>query len=74
MCLAVPMKLTAIDGATGTVEQAGVRTTVGLDFIDSPQVGDYLVIHAGFAISRIDEEEAKQPLDLFRQIDEAGRS
>lgn len=68
------MKLLEIDGTAGTVAQAGITTTVGLDFIENPQVGDYLIIHAGFAISRIDEAEARQTLDLFRQLDEAGRT
>ncbi len=74
MCLAIPMRLIAIDGAAGTVEQGGVTRTVGLDFIEQPAVGEYLIIHAGFAISRVDEAEAQETLELFRQIDEAGRA
>ncbi len=68
MCLAIPMRLVSIDGTTGTVEHAGVRLQADLSCIETPAIGDYLIIHAGMAISRVDEEEAKETLDLFAQL------
>ncbi len=68
MCLAVPMKLLKIDGVKGTVEMGNVNYEVNLELIDKPEIGGYLIIHAGFAINKIDKEEAIITLDLFKQI------
>jgi len=68
MCLAVPMKLLKIDGVKGTVEMGNVNYEVNLELIDKPEIGGYLIVHAGFAINRIDKEEAIITLDLFKQI------
>lgn len=66
MCLAVPMKLEMIQGNTGVVELDGVRLEVGLDLLENPQIGDYLIVHAGYAIQKLDVEEARKTLALFR--------
>lgn len=68
MCLALPMRLVSIDGTTGSVEHAGVRLQADLSCIEAPVIGDYLIIHAGMAISRVDEAEARETLDLFAQL------
>ncbi|MCE1245349.1 MAG: HypC/HybG/HupF family hydrogenase formation chaperone [Firmicutes bacterium] len=68
MCLAVPVKLVEIDGKKGKVETGGVVAEIGLAFIDEPQVGDYLIIHAGYALEKIDPEEAQKTLKLFEEI------
>jgi hydrogenase expression/formation protein HypC len=70
MCLAVPMRLVKIEGRLGTAELGGVSRQVGLDLLENPQVGDYLIIHAGYAIEKLDPDEAQKTLDLFRQIGE----
>jgi len=70
MCLAIPLRLIEINGSTGIGEQAGMRREIGLDLIENPKIGDYLLVHAGFAIERIDEEEAAETLELFRQLAE----
>ncbi len=75
MCVGIPMKLTAIDGNVGTVEEVGVGRTVGLDLLEDPQVGNYVLVHAGYAIEQIDPEEAEATLELLRKvniIDERG--
>jgi hydrogenase expression/formation protein HypC len=72
MCLAVPMRLIKIEGRLGTVELEGLHRQVGLDLLEDPQVGEYVIIHAGYAIEKLDPEEAQKTLDLFRQIGEAG--
>jgi hydrogenase expression/formation protein HypC len=68
MCLAFPMKLVEVDGLTGRVLEGSIRREVRLDLVDpSPEVGQYLLIHAGYAIQVLDEQEALETLELIRQ-------
>ena len=55
MCLAVPLKLIEIKGKEAVGESLGMRRSVRVDFIENPQVGDYVIVHAGFAIERLPE-------------------
>ena len=72
MCLAVPMQLVEITGeGTGRVDSGGIRTDVSLMMTPEAGVGDYLIIHAGFAIEVLDLNEAHIRLDLFRELAEA---
>ena len=72
MCLAIPMELVEITGeGTGKVNSGGIRTDVSLMMIPHAKVGDYLIIHAGFGIEVLDEEEARIRLDLFKELAEA---
>ncbi len=66
MCLAVPGRLVEINGLNGVVEMMGVRREARLDLVENPAVGDLLLLHAGFAIERIDAERAA---DIFRAIE-----
>ena len=50
MCLAIPLKLVAINGKTAVGEAMGMRREIRVDFIEEPQIGDYVIVHAGFAI------------------------
>ncbi len=68
MCLAVPMRLIEKKENTGIAEIAGVKKDVRLDLLPDVQVGDYVIVHAGFAIQQLDEEEANETLDLFREM------
>lgn len=69
MCLAVPMKIVEINDNLAKVEVGGTQRTVGLDIVDpKPKIGDYVIVHAGFAINVIDEDEAKITLDYFREM------
>lgn len=68
MCLAVPMKIITKDGFSATVEADGVSREINLRLLEDAQVGDYVLVHAGFAIEKIDEQEAKETLELMRQI------
>jgi hydrogenase expression/formation protein HypC len=72
MCLAVPMRLVERNETVGVVEMEGVRREVSLLLVDDASQGDYLLIHAGYAIGRVDEQEARATLDLLRQLGEAG--
>jgi hydrogenase expression/formation protein HypC len=66
MCLAVPTKIIRIEGDTGWVGIGGCRREVRLDLIDSARVGDYVLVHAGFAIHKIDEQQAEASLKLLQ--------
>ncbi len=68
MCLAVPMEITAITDKTADVTIGGVTRQVRLDLIDAaPAVGDYVIVHAGFAIRRLDRDDALETIKLFQE-------
>jgi hydrogenase expression/formation protein HypC len=64
MCLAIPSKIVKIDGAEAEVEVGGVVKRANLAFLDASKVGDYVLLHAGFAIQKVDEKEALESLKL----------
>lgn len=72
MCLAVPGKLLETqvisDNRLGIVDFGGTKRSVLLDFVPDAQVGDYVLVHVGFAISRIDELEAQRTYELLERI------
>ena len=73
MCLAVPMKIVKIlEGGKALVKQDDLETEVDLTLIEDPKVGDYVIIHAGYAIDLLDLEEAEERLKLFRALEETG--
>lgn len=77
MCLAVPGKILSISGSDearmGQISFAGVGKEACLAFVPEAKVGDYVLVHAGFAISVLDEAEATQTLAYFRRMDELGQ-
>jgi len=68
MCVGIPGKVIRIDGRMATVEVGGASREIALDLIDGVALGDYVIAHAGFAIHRIDEEEALETLRIIREI------
>lgn len=69
MCVAVPMQITSIDNDTAITEIDGVRREANLMLLgDEVQVGDFVIVHAGFAISRLDEEVARETLALMCEV------
>jgi hydrogenase expression/formation protein HypC len=69
MCLAIPMEVKEIKENWALVEYEGTRREVRLDIVDQrPELGDYVIIHAGFALHRIDEDEAKISLAYWKEI------
>lgn len=77
MCLAIPMKVTAISGdpddflssQIAEVDADGIKKEVRLDIVDHwPAVGDYVIVHAGFAIHSLDEQEAKKNISLLKEL------
>ncbi len=67
MCLAVPAKLIEVQDGMGVVDMGGTQRKVSLLLQEDACVGDYVIVHAGFAIHRIDEQEALQSLSLLRE-------
>jgi hydrogenase expression/formation protein HypC len=67
MCLAVPGQIVSIDGKQANVDFGGVLRSVNVSLVDA-KVGEWVVIHAGFAIEKMDEEEAKETLRLWGEM------
>jgi hydrogenase expression/formation protein HypC len=68
MCLAIPMKLVERHEFAGLAELRGVRREVGLLLCPDAKVGDYLLVHAGYAIGAVDEDEAERTIALFDEV------
>jgi hydrogenase expression/formation protein HypC len=68
MCLGVPAKILETGDGTAVVELGGVRREISVMLIDDVSVGAWVIIHAGFAIEKLSEEEAEETLALFREI------
>lgn len=66
MCLALPAKIIAIDGDMATADVDGVQVPVSLAFLDTVELGDYVVIHVGYALSKIEPELAAEQIALMR--------
>jgi hydrogenase expression/formation protein HypC len=71
MCLAVPVRVNRIEGTMAEVELGGVLRQVSLVLTPEAHEGDYVLVHTGFAISVLDEQEAQETLALFAEMDEA---
>ena len=71
MCLGIPGRVEKVDNNTAKVRFGEVSIAVSLDLLaDQVTPGDYVIVHAGFALERLDEEEAQKTLDLLREISE----
>ena len=73
MCLAVPLRITEVNGSVGMGEQNGVKRSVRLELLKDPKPGDYVIVHAGYAIERLREEQALPDIEAFRELEEAIR-
>ncbi|MDM8515350.1 HypC/HybG/HupF family hydrogenase formation chaperone [Desulfobacterales bacterium HSG16] len=67
MCLAIPSKITEISNDIATIDVDGVTRTASLLLMADAEVGEYVIVHAGFAIQKIDEIAAKESLDLLKE-------
>ena len=67
MCLAIPGKIMSIDGDTAEIDFGGVVKQANITMVDA-KIGDWAVVHAGFAIEIMDEEEAKKTIDLWNEV------
>jgi hydrogenase expression/formation protein HypC len=68
MCLAVPARIVAKKDLMATVEVSGVTREVSLMLLPDAREGDYVLVHAGFAIQTVDEEEARKTLELLEEL------
>ena len=68
MCLAIPAKIIKIENNMGTIDMEGTQREVSLILQQDARIGDYVIVHAGFAIHKIDEDEAMESLRILRQI------
>lgn len=69
MCLAIPAEVIEIqENDLAVVEAGGAKKLISLSLVDDVRVGDYVLVHAGFAIEIVDEQEAKKTMELFEEL------
>ena len=71
MCLAIPLRLLEINGSSAVGEAMGMRREIRVDFIENPKPGDYVIVHAGFAIERLPETQALEDLEAWGELRDA---
>jgi hydrogenase expression/formation protein HypC len=72
MCLAVPVKIMSVEGDQAEVDIGGVGRKVSIALTPEAKVGDYVLLHTGYALNVLDEEEAQETLSLLERLVEAG--
>jgi hydrogenase expression/formation protein HypC len=68
MCLAVPAKVVSISGVIAQADMMGNMTSADISLLEKVEIGDYIMVHAGFAIQKYDEQEAAATLDLLKEL------
>ena len=68
MCLAIPSRIVRIEDQMAVIDVDGVTREASLLLLEDARVGDYVIVHAGFALHKIDEETARESLDLLRDV------
>ena len=71
MCLAISLKLVEIEGREALGEALGMRQKLRVDFIREPRIGDYVMVHAGFAIERLEESQALEDIGAWEEMKNA---
>ena len=71
MCLAIPLELIEINGKSAVGEAMGMRREIRVDFIEDPRPGDYVIVHAGFAIERLPRAQALEDLEAWEEVQHA---
>ena len=72
MCLAIPAQITEMDGTRAKIELAGNVRDADLSLIEDPAIGDWVLVHAGFAIEKLEPEDAEETLKLFAEMEGLG--
>jgi hydrogenase expression/formation protein HypC len=70
MCLALPCKVVAIDGDNATIDVSGMKKDISLALMEDVAIGDYVIVHVGYALTKLDPEEAEKTLALFAELGE----
>jgi len=73
MCLGIPAKIIRKDKEMAEVDVGGVKRKISIQLLQDVRIGEYVLLHAGFAIQRIDEKEARETLKLLEEINEVCR-
>ena len=73
MCLSIPAKVEKIENETATVSVGGTQYEASLQMLDDVEVGDYILMHTGFAIQKLDQEEAEESLKTFQEFEEMNK-
>jgi len=68
MCLSIPARIVSVNGSMGEVTAGGTIFKAGLHMIENAKAGDYILLHAGFAIQKISEKEAEETLKLIKEM------
>jgi len=68
VCLSIPAKIVKLDGTTATVDVMGNQRETDVSLVDEPQPGDYVLIHAGFAIEKMSADEAAESLKVWEEL------
>ena len=72
MCLAIPCRIVELDGDTATLEVDGVRRSCNVTFVRDPAIGDYVLVHAGFAIQKWSQEDMDEYRKIMDEMEQAG--
>ena len=67
MCLALPCKVVAIDGDNCTIDVSGMKKDISLALLDDVVIGDYVIVHVGYALTKLDPDEAERTLQTFAE-------
>ncbi|MBT3209288.1 MAG: HypC/HybG/HupF family hydrogenase formation chaperone [Bacteroidetes bacterium] len=70
MCLSIPAKVLSIDGVMANVSVGGAEYQASIEMLEDVKIGDYVLLHTGFAIQKLDEEDAKESLKVFEEYDD----
>ena len=73
MCLAYPMKVIELKGKKAIAQTPGIRKEINIGLLQNVIIGDYVMVHAGFAIEKVDEKEARETLKVFKEYERAWR-
>ena len=71
MCLSIPVRIVSIDGSMAEVSAGGTIFKAGLHMIEDAKIGDYILLHAGFAIQKISEKEATETLEILKEMNDS---
>jgi len=69
MCLGIPLKLVELNGAEAVGELNGIKRKIRIDLVKDVKIGDYVMVHAGFAIEIMKEEQAKEAIEILKELE-----
>ena len=73
MCLSIPARVESIEGEMAIVNVGGVQYNASLQMVEDVGIGDYVLLHTGFAIQKISEEDAKETLEIFKEFEDLNK-